>query len=177
MRISFLHTVSLLAIFCIAFSASGQNRPASPLSLEIIVPPATSTGERTLYMAKYPRFHVLVTNNSDAPVRLWKDWTSWGYATLSFLMQTDDKTIAFVRPVIKRIDGDFPDFWALNPGDKLILEVDMSTGQWRGMPDLYGESLPCLLQAVLEIKQDFLTDELGIWTGRIQSNPAPVIFK
>ena len=170
----------LLVFFGTLSLALGQQQPqatANPgLTLSLIVP-AGSDGQRTLSLVRYPRFHVVVTNTSESPIRLWKDWTSWGMKSLSLMLQTPAKSMGIIRLPVRGIDGDFPDFWVLLPGEELVLEVNMADISWRGFPDLYGESVKGSLSAIYEIKEDYLTDEFGIWTGRVLSQPLEVVLK
>lgn len=151
---------------------------AQSLSLSLIVPSSTPEGQREIYLPKYPRIHVLLTNNSKDEVRLWKDWNSWGWENLSLVW-----TIGGGKPqVIKKIrpgylDGDFPDFWTLPAGESLVMEIDMSTGDWDGFPDLYGEKLPGKMYALYQNKADLLSTEFNIWTGQLRSNEVEVIFR
>ena len=74
-------------------------------------------------------------------------------------------------------DGDFPDFWVLRPNESAILEVDLTSGDWNGFPDLYGERIRANLTATYENKTDPLADAYNIWVGKVVSNPVEVIFK
>ncbi len=145
--------------------------------MELIVPVANPSGERLLQIDRYPRFHVLLTNLSAREQRVWKDWNSWGYFNLYIQMQTAESTIRITRRNPGGWNGDFPDFWIIPPGESIIIEIDMRSGQWNGLPDLYGETLPATLTAVLENKPDVLAQEFGVWTGRVMAKPVQVVFK
>lgn len=167
--VSFLLFISLLS------PALAQQQP-TPLSISLVVP-AGADGVRTLSLVRNPRFHVVLTNTSATPLNLWKDWTSWGQKCLTLVLQQPSKTSGIVRLPLRAVDRDFPDFWILSPGESLVLEINMTDPAWRGLPDLYGESIRGSLQAIYEIKQDYLTDEFNIWTGRVISNAIDVKFE
>ncbi len=149
----------------------------SPVQLDLIIPISNPEGEREISLEKYPRIHVLITNHSDQAIRLWKDWNSWGYFNLSFSYQANStiKGITRIRP--SSWEGDFPDFWMLEAGNSVIIEIDMTISQWQGFPDLYGEKLPAVLTATYENKYDPLAEQFGIWVGKVQSAPLGVVFK
>lgn len=177
----FFHTpclvLLLFALHITAFAQQQSPATADPgISLALVVP-SGADGQRTLSLVRNPRFHVLATNTSPQPINLWKDWTSWGMKTLTLILQTPAKTTGIIRLPMRGIDGDFPDFWILMPGETLVLEVNMADISWRGFPDLYGETVKGTLTAVYEIKPDYLTDEFGIWTGKVYSQALEVVLK
>jgi hypothetical protein len=157
-----------------ALRLSGQ---AGALRIQILAPVSTPEGRREIALDRYARFHVLLTNQSPEALRLWKDWNTWGYFNLTFLWKAGETTYAVRRKAPAGWDGDFPDYWTLMPGESLVLEVDMASGQWEGIPDLYGERIPASLQAFYENKPDLLSAEFGIWTGKVVSPPLQVIFR
>ena len=127
-------------------------------------------------MDRYPRFHVQLVNISDKTIRLWKDWNSWGWFNLTLKLETRDGT-SYLRKKQIIWEGDFSDFWQIEPGESVILEVDMTSGEWQGMPDLYGESLPAKITAIYENKADPLCEVFDIWTGKASSNTVNVEWR
>lgn len=144
----------------------------APIALSIAIP--VHHGQRSLN--EYNQFHVLVTNVSDKPVRLWTDRYSWGYDSLSFeLLQGDGK----VTPIIKKPRGwdkNFPDWLELQPGESYVLNVEFysARGQaiWENVPSAAEQAnKPMLvkLRAVYEIRPDEQSQKLGVWTGKVES--------
>lgn len=168
-KIAFLGS---LIIFCIGISR-GQE-----LDLRLVVPQSTPEGGREIFLARYPRIHAILTNKSDEKLRIWKDWNSWGWENLTLVWSIGGgkpQIIRHIRPTY--LDGDFPDFWTLDPGESVILEIDMSTGEWDGFPDLYGEKIPASIFALYQNKSDLLANEFGIWTGQVKSPELIVVFR
>ncbi|TAE54717.1 MAG: hypothetical protein EAZ89_06395 [Bacteroidetes bacterium] len=147
------------------------------LRMQLIVPVSTPDGKREIAVDRYPRLYVLLTNISPRPVKLWKDWNTWGYFNLTLQWTAGGQTRLIRRKAPKNWDGDFSDFWVLPPNESVILEIDMSSGEWEGIPDLYGETIPATLRAVYENKPDALATEFGVWVGRIATEPVEVVFK
>lgn len=148
---------------------------AASLRLSFAIP-SVAGGDKYISIDRNPYVSLLLTNTSSRPQRVWKEWTSWGYNNLRLIVQYPDKSVAIVRKV-QHIDSDFPDFWEISPGESLVFTIDLSKGEWAGFPDPYGEQVPVILEAYYEIPVHYLTDEFGIWTGKITAKPTDVIFK
>lgn len=170
--------ISTFLLGLVLFMATASLSAQAPLEIKLIVPVSTPDGQRVIALERYVRLHVVVTNVSSENVLLWKDWNSWGYGNLSLqaIFPDGEKMIKRIPPP-EGWDGDFPDFWAVKPGESIILEIDMSTGEWRGFPDLYGEQVPAQLTAIYENKTDPLAEAYDIWVGKLASTPVEVIFK
>lgn len=168
-----------ISIFAIILMTSllgfGQEKP--PISIKLVAPISTPQGQREISLDRYHRIHVVLTNVSATTQRIWKDWNTWGYFNLMLTWKSGDRITPIRRNTPKAWDGDFPDFWTMAPGESVVLEVDMSTGEWSGFPDLYGEEIPASLQAIYENKGDVLASEFNIWVGKLVTPAIPVVFK
>jgi hypothetical protein len=116
-------------------------------------------------------FHVVVTNVSKQPVRLWKDWCSWGYYNLSFTATGwDGKTVA-VKKLKRSSFANWPDWMLLPPGDHMVLDVSFKDHNWEGLPvPEANKSLRVSLRAVYEVTER--TGKYRVWTGRVASPEA-----
>jgi hypothetical protein len=173
-NISFL-LISLTALLSFSGKPVGFS-VSNALIANLIIPVATPDGKRVLSMDRYPRFHVQLVNISDRSIRLWKDWNSWGWFNLSLKMESEKGT-SYLRKKKITWDGDFSDFWQVGPGESVILEVDMTSGHWIGMPDLYGETMDVKLTAIYENKSDPLSEAFDVWTGKLSSNSLEVEWR
>jgi hypothetical protein len=88
-----------------------------------------------------------------------------------------EKGTSYLRKKKITWDGDFSDFWQVGPGESVILEVDMTSGHWIGMPDLYGETMDVKLTAIYENKSDPLSEAFDVWTGKLSSNSLEVEWR
>lgn len=146
-------------------------------TMELVVPIGNPAGERIISLDRYPRFHIIMKNVSPQVQRLWKDWNTWGFFNLNLIWKAGDQVHQIRKKTPTAWDGDFPDFWVVPAGESLILEVDMTTGIWEGIPDLYGERIPATLQATYENKRDGLANKFGIWVGKVASEEIEIVFQ
>ncbi|MDW3648644.1 MAG: hypothetical protein R8P61_16370 [Bacteroidia bacterium] len=166
---SFFSFLFLSFCFHLAFSQADWE-------MKLVVPISNPAGEREIVLDRYPRFHILMTNTSTETLKLWKDWNTWGFFNLNMLWEVEGEKHTIRKKTPTAWDGDFPDFWVAMPGETIILEVDMSTGVWEGIPDLYGEKIKATLKATYENKTDGLARKFGIWVGKVESNEIEVVF-
>ena len=142
-----------------------------PVKVSIAVP--VHHGHRSVNEGDH--FHVLVTNVSGKPIRLWTDRFSWGYDNLSFELIGDDGKVTRIVKKPKEYDKNFPDWLELEAGGSYVLNVDwfseQGRGVWENVPAAGGKAKPTLvrLRAVYESMPDDESRKLDVWTGKILS--------
>jgi hypothetical protein len=117
-------------------------------------------------------FHVVITNASDGPVRLWRDWCSWGYFCLSFEVIDARGKSYTVKKKARGWDKNYPDEKLIPSGDHMVLEVAFDDSTWEGGPSpVSGSHEPQVLsiQAVYEVRADPESEKQKIWTGKVTS--------
>lgn len=164
----------VIYLFILLFSCLTLS--AQEWEMEIIVPISNPAGERVIALDRYPRFHILMKNVSPETLKLWKDWNTWGFFNLQMSWEAGGQMHSIQKKTPNAWNGDFPDFWVIPAGETLILEVDMSTGEWEGIPDLYGERIEATVSATYENKTDGLARKFGIWVGKVSSKEIEVVF-
>ena len=176
-----MNVFSWLRLLFLLFALGGflpSLHAQAPLQIELIVPVSEPDGTREISLDRYRRLHVRLFNPGPQPALLWKDWNSWGYFNLQLFYRDSTGQVQAIRRLNPgQWDGDFPDFWTLPPGESVILEVDYSSPQWSGFPDLYGQRLPAELWAEYQNTPDELATEFGIWTGKLRSDTLRVVFE
>jgi hypothetical protein len=66
---------------------SAQPPPSAPLAVRIV--PTSNTEKLGPGIELYgpeQHFHVVITNASGGPIRLWREWCRWGYFNLAFVV-------------------------------------------------------------------------------------------
>ena len=147
-----------------------SNAPAS-IAVEISSPEHC----RRRVLAIDQGFLVVVTNVSAAPVRVWRDWCSWGYQQLSFEITDDAGHSWTVRRKDHPFPKNYPDYWTLAPHEPLVLSVALTTDLWEspeaggGLPiaDLKGKAVT--MRAIFAASEDDQSRENKVWTGRADS--------
>jgi hypothetical protein len=159
-------TCVLLAGFSAGPGPDGP-RTAAPLSVRIVPSAFREPGPRRI-AAKH--FHAVVTNVSEEPVRLWQEWCSWGYFTLSFEVTDQDGRSAVVKKKPRGWDRNTPDWIAIPPGDHLVFDVSFSEPIWEDAPSPEGvKPRPVRMKAVYAIPADPETKKHGVWVGQVAS--------
>ena len=150
------------------------------LSVNIAVPRTdgkhswmAEAGLRILDLQRDKHFHVIVTNESEEPIRLWETWNSWGYYDLKFEIVDDQGKIL---TTMERKPGHWPrNFasWAeLGPGEHFVIDVQLNQS-WKGFPVVNGPGrveFQWKLRAVYENTQDVHAVREDVWTGRVESS-------
>jgi len=117
-------------------------------------------------------FHVVITNISAKPQRLWKTWNSWGWYNLTFEISDNQGNI--LHALKKKPRGwtkNYPSFVRLNPGEYFIIDVYLKKSDWElSFLDKEKEgNFEINLKTIYEISEDKETKEYNIWTGKIES--------
>jgi hypothetical protein len=169
---SLLLTTLLVATSMVADTYAAE----SPLSISIAVP--ARNGERRIeYRDKSTHFHVIISNTSDKPQQIWREWCSWGYFGLSFEF-TDErgkKWTAKKKPRLWTVNA--PDWLTLQPQESLVLDVYFGDSDtWDGFPRPEHGSQTVTMQAVFEFSPDDESRQHGVWTGRAISKADGFVF-
>ena len=146
-------------------------RPVTPALVVRIIPTSfqQKTGRVIQLNPLNPQFYVVVTNKSRSPVRLWRDWSSWGYKNLSFVV-TNATGKSVVTKVSKNFSRNFADWSSLNQDDSMVFAVSFDQNEWNNAPlPEQGAGRTIRIKAVYEIPADMETERYGVWTGRITS--------
>jgi hypothetical protein len=129
--------------------------------------------------AKKVHFYVLITNVSEKTQRIWQDWNSWGYNTLTFEL-TDDKgqKVTATRPPTASWTMNSPTWWVLAPGETHVFEVYFADPeQWTNFPmPPAGEPQLYTVRAVYKTSESQESKQHAVWIGDIVSDPVRVLF-
>jgi len=115
-------------------------------------------------------FHVLISNVSDKPQKIWREWCSWGYYALSFEITDESGKTWTATKKARDWDKNFPDSWTLAAKETLVLDVHFAgSDTWEGFPRPSGVSQTITIRAIFEISPDKDSQRDSVWTGRALS--------
>jgi hypothetical protein len=146
--------------------------PKMPLTVRIVPSSTTEKGEHliTLYRQPTQHFYVVVTNKSNEPLRLWREWCSWGYYTLSFAVVDAAGKKVIVTKGSRAWTRNFPDTTTLGPGDHMVFEVTFDKDTWPNAPmPVEAKSHTIKMKAIFSIPADDDTKKHEVWTGEVSS--------
>jgi hypothetical protein len=153
-----------LAVAAVAPARSAVAPPSRALAVSLAVP--EHLGRRPVQVG--PRaevFHVVVTNVSRQPVRLWREWCSWGYFNLRLEAQVGGKTFTLAKKP-RGWNKNYPDAFTLQPGEHFVIPVVLDPEVW-DLPQR--RSGPARLRAVYHSTPDRDADEQNVWVGAVAS--------
>lgn len=148
-----------------------DQKPAIPLSVRIVPESFREKGGRSItFWQPAQHFHVVITNPCDKPVRLWRDWCSWGEQMLSFEVTDENGKAIVVKKTPRNYRKNYPDWTLLLPGDHMVFDVFFDQTTWTNAPlPEKGNSREVKMKAVFEIPEDKETMENKVWTGKVCS--------
>ena len=115
-------------------------------------------------------FHVVVTNVSGQPIRVWSERCSWGYSNLSFQLTDDAGRSVEVSKVRRAWTKNAAVTEIIPPGGHYVREVTFDPQTWYGWPlPEANEHKAVRMKAIYDIRPEGLTTKRGVWTGQVSS--------
>jgi len=166
----------LTILFALALVAANAAAEDSPISVSLAIP--AHNGERRVeYRDQATHFHVIISNTSDQPQRIWREWCSWGYSGLSFEFTDEHGKKWVAKKKAQDWTRNFPDWWTLDSHESFVMDVYFAdTNTWKGFPLPENGSQIVMMQAVLEFKPGDEARQHDVWTGRVASVAEKVTF-
>ena len=163
--LSFLLACGLLSL-AIAFFV--RTPAPKKLTIEIV--------EDVISVTPRPRghFHVLFTNHSDQPVRLWNEWIMWGHPNLTFeLFDSKNQSLGHLSRQYKWFGRNFPRWNELQPGHHFVMDIYFDPNEW-SVPVKPGADYDCFLVAKYSVNSSKESVEHDVWEGSIESVPKKI---
>lgn len=167
----------LLRFFGVGIGAglsAGRSAPASPPApLAVRIVPTRNTEQLgpafELYLPEQ-HFHVVISNASGGPIRLWREWCSWGYFNLAFVVTDEGGRAVTVKKANRSWRKNYPDAMIVPPGGHMVLEVTFDPATWPDapLPERH-RSKAVRMRAVYTSRPDKDATEHGVWTGEVSS--------
>ncbi len=142
----------------------GVGHADEPLRIDIAVP--LHNGQRSIQFGRGKHILVVITNVGATPIRLWSEFNSWGYRSLSFEVIDDaGKIIAVAKPEIDW-DGNVPDFFDVPAHEPVVFDEELAPRVWN-LPRVPTGHLR--MRAVYRVAPDTESNKLHVWTGEARS--------
>jgi len=163
-------------LFALTLVVANAMAGESPIAISVAI--SAHNGERRVeYRDQATHFHVIVSNTSDKPQRIWREWCSWGYFGLVFKFTDEHGKKWVAKKKSQAWTRNFPDWWTLDPHESFVIDVNFAdTNTWAGFPLPKNGSLTVTMQGVLEFKPDDDARRHDVWTGRVVSKAEKVAF-
>ncbi|QEH31937.1 hypothetical protein OJF2_04040 [Aquisphaera giovannonii] len=151
---------------------AGAGDAAGPAAPEVSIAVPLYNDERAIAIGPGRRFHVVLANRSERPLRLWSDRCSDGEDNLRFEL-FEGRGVEVVRRSPRDWDKNFPMAVTLETGDQDVREVSFDPGEW-GLPWPQSEigTRRVRMRAVYEIRATQAAGEKGVWVGKVASRYA-----
>lgn len=113
---------------------------------------------------------VVLTNLSERPMRVWRDWCSWGYENVSLEFRDARGHVWTCRKKPGTWFKNYPDFAELGAGESMVVMVKLDAGVWQDLPPLGEMSGKWINMCVrYEVKEDEHSRKDGVWVGKIEN--------
>jgi hypothetical protein len=147
-----------------------------PLTISIASVDQAGAG-RFEYRDINSHFHVVVSNLSDKPIKIWSETNSWGYYCLSFEMSDKSGRKWVAKKTPATFTRNIPSVLEVPSRGTYVIGVHFATPRlWEGFPTPVNGVEPVTVRAVFEVLPTPQSEQLGAWTGRIMSESRDVEF-
>jgi hypothetical protein len=170
-----MRCINVLTFLAFGAMMQGDRLPKSMPDgdLQVRIVPSSfreATGRAIELYRPSQHFHVVVTNVSKEPVRLWREWCSWGYFNVSFIATDESGKTVTMKKRPRGWDKNYPDWSIIPPGDHMIFEISLDDTTWQDAPlPENGQTRRVRMKVVYAVPVDPETKSHGIWTGEISS--------
>ena len=130
-----MRTQLLNALFAVMAFLADVHGKESPISVSVAVP-AHNGERRIVYGNRTTHIHVIVSNTSDKPQRIWQEWWSWGYYGLTFEFTDAAGKKGIAKKQLTGWRRNFPSWHTVEPQESLVLDVHFGDSDTR-------EGFPC----------------------------------
>jgi hypothetical protein len=149
----------------------------SVLSVELALPARMGKQRLLEFRGPESHFHVVIRNVTDRPLRLWREWCSWGYFNLSLAVELPGGKSVEVKKKARGWDKNYPDWEEIGPREVAVREIHYGGPEWENFPlEKAQDGLELKLQAVFAVDSDKDASTHGVWTGRAASRALTVAF-
>lgn len=169
LRRTFLASSGIASLMAGA-SLADEQASADVLSVEIALGKRAGGFRALEYRDANSHFPLVLRNLSREPVRVWREWCSWGYFAASFVAVAADGTQSLVKKRDREWGKNFPDFDEIGPGESIVRDIYFGSDDWENFPRRTGSGGHAIkLKAIFAIEPDGDAKKHRVWTGKVRS--------
>ncbi|MGH7992986.1 MAG: hypothetical protein ACREDQ_05685 [Limisphaerales bacterium] len=102
-------------------------------TISVTIPFDSHDGRAPFGYRHHDNFHVLLTNVSNKPVRLWQEWCYWGYYCLQIEVVGKNGTIHLLKKKPTNFLINFQDYVELQSGESVVWNVKLDPSVWEDL--------------------------------------------
>ena len=161
----------MLIVMALLTLLGGSEHENAGINVSIAVPTNSAGNSRDINSyGSASHFHVVITNTSKAPIRLFDEVYSWGRYNLSFEITDPSGRRRLVTRTTRPYHKNFPRHFIVGPGEHFVRAVNFADGTWKNFPlPKTGRNMTLRMRAIFQIKPDEASKEFGVWTGTVSS--------
>ncbi len=140
-----------------------------PPIIDVAIAVPIYDGIRPITIGPSRHYHVVISNPSNQPLRLWDDHCSEGEFNLAFEL-ADDKGLKLIRRRGQNWSKNFPIAVELQPEDVFVSEFSFDPEKWE-LPWANSEigTRRIRMRAIYQIEPTEIAEKKRIWTGKVAS--------
>ena len=161
------------------------NQPIFKLAI-VPTPGYPQEESRTIYATSSGAFYVVLTNVSKEPQRIFEDWSSWGYWSLSFEAEKETGEVVKIEKGRSSVSftRNFPAVFSIPPGGHYVFEVNFDKLTWPAITNEIRVDTVAIERAwgTVQFKAVFTQNDdedaikHRVWIGQVASAPEPIII-
>jgi len=162
--------ISLLLSFCMLFPEVVRAQNTAKLSLGSIE--KSYVGVVSENTNKPVDFVVLIENTSSHDIGVHRQWNSWGYYSIHFVVARPDGRQVIIEKKERAWSYNFPDCFRLPPGMTHAFPICLTSNEWNGVEAIAakGAKLKAVFQQEpLETRENKWGADFHIFTRKIES--------
>jgi hypothetical protein len=167
----------ILLVCCLVFVGCNTTKinPSSSSALAVSIPFDSYDSHPFRGYRHYNKFHVLLTNVSNEPVRVWQEYVSWGYYCLQLEIIDQDGIKHLLKKKPITFYSNAPDYVILQPGGSVVWNVNLDSKVWEDLAWLPNDKMwNVKVKAIYTVKNEEDPKKFdyndakthGVWTGQ-----------
>ena len=124
-------------------------------------------------------FYVILTNTSSRPESAFEPWNSWGYYSISFVMENGADKLIKIYKVPTGFTKNTPVTFVIPPSEQMVFRIKLND-DWAATPPAPiadEDPVPVTMRAVYEVGPTPESSAQNVWIGRAESKKYHLYFR